>query len=204
MYHISRIGQYREGWQRGIPAAAVDIFPWGASPEDFRPATAASMAVSDTALYVFMETTETDIRAAEHGFSDQVYTDSCMELFLMPDPGNSLQYVNWEFNPKGAIYLGLGTSRYDRRDIRVENYQDFFQVKTALNEKGWQLEYCIPLQFLGRFFPSLELKPGHTMAGNFYKCGDKCARPHYGCWSPIDLPKPDFHCPEFFGSLILG
>ncbi|MDR0629482.1 MAG: hypothetical protein LBG24_07600 [Treponema sp.] len=30
------------------------------------------------------------------------------------------------------------------------------------------------------------------MRGNFYKCGDKTLRLHYGCRSPIDLPEPDF------------
>jgi hypothetical protein len=41
------------------------------------------------------------------------------------------------------------------------------------------------------------------MRGNFYKCGDKTIHPHYGCWSPIELPKPDFHCSDFFGEIIL-
>jgi hypothetical protein len=38
---------------------------------------------------------------------------------------------------------------------------------------------------------------------NFYKCGDKCMHPHYLSWSPIGLPEPNFHCPEFFGKINL-
>ena len=35
-----------------------------------------------------------------------------------------------------------------------------------------------------------------------YKCGDKLQTPHFLSWAPIDLPKPKFHCPEFFGELV--
>lgn len=36
---------------------------------------------------------------------------------------------------------------------------------------------------------------------NFYKCGDKLQTPHFLSWNPINLEKPNFHCPEFFGTL---
>jgi hypothetical protein len=39
---------------------------------------------------------------------------------------------------------------------------------------------------------------------NLYKCGDKCDTPHFLSWSPIGLPQPDFHCPDFFGEIVLG
>ena len=203
IYQICRLGDCRPSWWSVLPAARVDNFPWAAPPADFRPATSAWMAHNGGSLLVFMESCETGLRAEQTGFSGEVYTDSCMELFLMPDPENSAQYLNWEFNPNGAMYLSLGKSRYDRLDVPEKNYRDLFQVKTITHNKGWNLEYRIPLLFLRRFFPSLELKPGRAMRGNFYKCGDKTARPHFGCWSPIDLPKPDFHCPDFFGDLIL-
>ena len=39
------------------------------------------------------------------------------------------------------------------------------------------------------------------MKANFYKCGDRLKQQHYLSWNPIDLPRPNFHCPEFFGEL---
>ena len=39
--------------------------------------------------------------------------------------------------------------------------------------------------------------------GNFYKCADETMNPHFVSWSPIDLPEPNFHCPEFFGEIYL-
>jgi hypothetical protein len=42
-----------------------------------------------------------------------------------------------------------------------------------------------------------------SLRANLYKCGDECDLPHYISWSPIDLPSPDFHCPDFFGKIEL-
>ena len=126
-----------------------------------------------------------------------------MEFFVSPMPSNSMQYLNFEFNPAGAMYLSIGTNRNDRTVISPPNYTELFHVTTSIHDKGWNLEFNIPLSFLQRFFPELELTQGCGMRGNFYKCGDDTAHPHYGCWSLIDLPQPDFHCPDFFGHLIL-
>ena len=43
-----------------------------------------------------------------------------------------------------------------------------------------------------------------AVRGNFYKCGDKTAHPHFVSWNPVGTPSPDFHRPEFFGELLLG
>jgi hypothetical protein len=203
-YAIKRLDSCRGEWPDKLDSVNIDIFPWPQTGHDFCPVTTAKMAVCDDCLFVYMETNETEIRVKEKDFSGLVYTDSCMELFLMPDPGNSSQYLNWEFNPAGSMYLAIGTHRFDRHDVRDDNYRELFQVKTVTHNNGWNLEYRIPLVFLRCCFPSLKLKKGHVMRGNFYKCGDKTARPHFGCWSPIELPKPDFHCPGFFGDLILN
>jgi hypothetical protein len=203
-YRIIKIKNDQTNWRENANTADVDIFPWPAvNGEDFRPVTTVKMAACDDSLFVFMETSETEIRAEARGLSRQVYTDSCMEFFLSADPANSNQYINWEFNPAGALCLAVGTHRYDRHEIQIDAYMDLFQVKTNIRNNGWSIEYRIPFAFLRSCFPSLKLSQGHIMRGNFYKCGDKTARPHYGCWSPIDLPYPDFHCPAFFGTLIL-
>jgi hypothetical protein len=207
-YKIPHIAEVRGDWRKEAAPAAVDNFPWGGEAAaygglvDYRPLTTARLAADDDSLFVFMETDETDLRSETKGFGS-VYTDSCMEFFLLPDPDNSPRYLNWEFNPAGGMYLSIGTCRDDRATTAQENYRELFKVKTAVHTKGWNLEYQIPLSFLRGFFPLLELKTGRVMRGNFYKCGDKTVHPHFGCWSPIDLPKPDFHCPDFFGTLVL-
>jgi hypothetical protein len=119
-------------------------------------------------------------------------------IFLIPDSASSSRYLNWEFNPKGAMFLSFGIRRHDRED----NYTELFQIKTEADNKGWRMEYCIPWSFLRRHFPAMEQSPGYVMWGNFYKCRDKTSYPHCVCWSPIDLPLPNFHCPDLFGDLI--
>ena len=42
---------------------------------------------------------------------------------------------------------------------------------------------------------------GARMKANFYKCGDKLQTPHFLSWNRIDLPSPNFHRPDFFGTL---
>lgn len=49
-----------------------------------------------------------------------------------------------------------------------------------------------------------DVRPGQRAAGNFYKCGDETEFPHYGAWSPVRTLSPDFHRPEFFGTLVFG
>jgi len=203
MYHINWINPARKDWHRNVQKAAVASFPWGKlAKSDFRPATAARLGTDGTSIFVLMETDENELRAETKGFG-YTHTDSCMEFFLSPDPARSEEYLNWEFNPAGGMYLSIGTARNNRVEIPEENYRELFQVRTTTGGKGWALEYRIPLPFLRRFFPLVELRPGHVMRGNFYKCGDDTPRPHFGCWSPIDLPQPDFHCPEFFGELVI-
>lgn len=43
----------------------------------------------------------------------------------------------------------------------------------------------------------------HKLYGNFYKGADGSATPHYVSWNPIQTANPDFHCPEYFGTLVL-
>ena len=42
---------------------------------------------------------------------------------------------------------------------------------------------------------------GHKMEGNFYKCGDHTASPHWGSWVP--MPRLDFHDPDSFGTFVI-
>lgn len=44
----------------------------------------------------------------------------------------------------------------------------------------------------------LDIQKGKTFYGNFCKCGAKTKVLNYFSWTPINTPKPNFHCPEFF------
>jgi hypothetical protein len=72
-----------------------------------------------------------------------------------------------------------------------------FEEKDGLFE--WEVEERIPLDLIFQ----KPIAKGQRLKANFYKCADKTKRPHFLSWQPIDLPKPDFHCPQFFGEIVL-
>ena len=60
----------------------------------------------------------------------------------------------------------------------------------------WTLRLSVPLTtFIYDDLPTLS---GVQARANFYKCGDGLTRPHFLTAFLIHLPKPDFHCPQFF------
>lgn len=180
--------------------AMVARFPWNCA---FRPVTRAQVVALGDAFAVRMRTGELNPRTEVKELNGPVYTDSCMEFFFMPDPEHSKEYVNWEFNSAGTLFISIGTDRFDRRNLEISRYKDYFRVKTEVGKDGWEIRYRIPYEFLREYFPGFQVRKGARMKGNFYKCADKAKWPHYGCWADIDLPEPDFHCPQFFGELIL-
>lgn len=68
-----------------------------------------------------------------------------------------------------------------------------------IGECTWEVALVIPYAvFFKHRITSLD---GHTVKANFYKCGDELQTPHFLSWNPINIEKPDFHRPDFFGSL---
>ena len=71
-----------------------------------------------------------------------------------------------------------------------------------LEKTRWNLALIIPVEaFFHHAIISLE---GMPMRANFYKCGDKLTKPHFLSWQKITVDHPDFHRPEFFGSLLFA
>ena len=68
-----------------------------------------------------------------------------------------------------------------------------------IGECTWEVALVIPYAvFFKHRITSLD---GQTIKANFYKCGDELQTPHFLSWNPINIEKPDFHRPDFFGSL---
>lgn len=159
----------------------------------------AQLCRDDQGLWVRMEAEETAIRATLTQPLDEVYTDSCLEFFLAPDPSDN-RYLNFEFNPLGNLYLGFGSTRPTRVRQIVGDKELLFHPQPFFNEKGWGIVYHIPFAFIRNYFPGFE--PCGEMAGNFYKCGDLTEQPHYLSWRVMRTATPDFHRRQDFGTLI--
>ena len=158
-------------------------------------------------LYLSFRVGEHRVRASFTRFQDPVCKDSCVEFFVDGCPEKSRGYINFEANALGTMLIAFGRDRHERRPLSVAEVAGL-EIRPSLaapvdgdiGPDGWTLDYRIPAGLFERLCGA-RLGPGSRAAANFYKCGDDTAVPHYGAWSPVGTPTPDFHRPEFFGTL---
>ena len=173
-----------------------DVFP-------YQPITVFNIARDDERIYVHYSVHGNCLRALYTEDQSQVWTDSCVEFFLQV-PGD-LNYFNFEFNCIGTCYAA---KRESRANFTLLTSDELSQITRHANlgrrpfqemqgSFNWDLLISIPFSLIGLDGANLPEK----ITGNFYKCADETALPHFLSWSPIVTPKPDFHCPEFFGEI---
>lgn len=187
----------------------ISNFPW--DENGYRPRTEVRIFYTESKFYLQFKAYEEEIRAECLNMNDPVCTDSCVEFFFNPDPKHDDRYMNFEINPIGTLLLGIGKDRYSRTQV-TDISPDIFHIKTSISRESvkdyngplWSIEYSIPFTFIEQYYGKQDFVPGKEIKANFYKCGDNTRYPHFGCWNMIENPTPDFHRPEFFGSLILG
>ena len=193
---------------RGVPSLAVDL-PVGGT-YDHRPLTLARLAWDDESLHVIFRVEDRFVRAVACHFQDPVCMDSCVELFFTPGTDLGQGYFNIEMNCGGT---SLFHHQLDRTSVRRFMSEDdgrrlepahTLPVRVDPELPGpqtWTVAYRIPIEVLERYAPVDRPRPGAAWRANLYKCGDATSHPHWLSWSPVDVPKPDFHRPEFFGTL---
>lgn len=147
-------------------------------------------------ISMMMHTTEKNLRAEVTEENGMVCKDSCMEFFFKPDPWN-LKYINFEINPKGVAHIGLGEDRFDR--LLIDEDRKTFDIESIPNDGDWTLKYYIPDEFLHRYFKNIN----YVCRANVYKCADATDHKHYTVWSPVEVARPDYHVPDFFGFIEL-
>lgn len=195
-YEITKISG-TPNWEN-IPALEINTHLWSHVTHIV---PQAKLAWDEEALYVRLEAVEAHILARFTGNTDQVCEDSCLEFFFCPE--DSDRYFNFEGNPNGAMYIGFGRPGRQRYRLYAENFGEIFQIKPFTFPGGWGYEMRIPASFVQIYAPEFTLCPGKTIRANFFKCGDSTVEPHWISWNPVEVVKPNFHLPEFFGSLIL-
>ncbi|MBQ0096596.1 MAG: hypothetical protein KBS53_02945 [Bacteroidales bacterium] len=181
-------------------ASTLNEVPW---PELFpyKPSVKLYAAHTADAMLLRFDVEEDDVKAVCLSDNGPVWEDSCVEFFVkVPD---SPYYFNFETNCLGVGLAAKRTSRTDCTHFSPDMMgkvirRSSLASKAAEGGRGaWTLELEVPFDFL-----DCGARPEVLMA-NFYKCGDKTAKPHYISWAPIGCPTPDFHRPEYFGKLEL-
>jgi hypothetical protein len=202
-----RPGDAGAPWASVAPLA-VGHYLW--LDNGYRPAVEARLCWTPRFLYVRFRVGEKRVRVRYTKFQDPVYKDSCVEFFIDAFPELGRGYVNFETNAMGTLLSAFGPDRSHRTPLWPEDLVEYEAagsirgpVEGGYGADSWTLEYRLPLGLFRRLYGD-EIRSGHKAAANFYKCGDEAEVPHYGAWSPVGTPSPDFHRPEFFGELVFG
>ena len=174
----------------------VSCVNWKEFP--YAPEVSFHVAHTDKALVVLFDVKEDHLRAVSLEDNGPVWEDSCCEFFVADPAGNG--YFNFEMNCVGTLLAAKRKSQTEYEflsESQMSEIQRFSSlphapVDSVENGQKYWIAEVIPFSILG-----LDKVPESVMA-NFYKCGDKCQKPHFLSMAPIDTPSPCFHCPEFF------
>ena len=181
---------------------SLDVVNWEVYP--YKPEVSFIMAYSDDALYLKFSVHEKAVRAVNNQPNGSVWEDSCCEFFCDFDGKG---YYNLETNCIGTQLLGWGFGDRKHADATVINFikkqsslgTEPFDVKTG----GFNYEIVMAIPASAFYAHQLSFKKGMCFRANFYKCGDKTPDVHFLSWNPIEVEKPNFHLPEYFGEVEL-
>jgi hypothetical protein len=181
---------------------SIDVLNWKET-FPYRPVVVFDIARGAEELYIHYFVRGLSVRAVSDRDGAYVHPDSCVEFFMRRD--GEMNYINFEFNCIGTCYSARHRTRTDSTPLAADEYHSIRRYTTLQREafaekKGihaWDLTVAIPFRLMGLNPSGLPEK----IFGNFYKCADHTENPHYVTWNPIDLPQPNYHCPEFFGEI---
>lgn len=195
----------------GVEFQTIDCANWS-TDYPYKPEVDMRMAFCEDGILLHYRVSEEAIRAHFAKDNGDVWTDSCVEFFSIP-AGDGV-YYNLECNCIGTILLGAGAGRKDRTRASQEVLNTIARWSTLKHESfdtleeptRWEVALVVPFSafFMHEGRVVKEHCRQHGLRANFYKCGDNLPHPHFLSWSAIDLPKPNFHCPEFFGNLAVA
>lgn len=182
----------------------IDIADW-AEEWPYTPDVKFRIAHTGDSILIEYAVTEDSVRAVAASDHGRVWEDACCEFFFSPE-GNAT-YYNVESNCAGRILLCCGAGREGREKAPAEVMESISRYAslgtTPFEERKekttWHLAIVLPATaFFKHHITSFD---GMTATANFYKCGDLLAQPHFLSWNKIDIAKPDFHRPDFFGKI---
>lgn len=187
-----------------IPFQTIASLNWNEYP--YLPEVSFRIAHNGTSIFLNYHVKEKSIRARYTKDNSMVWTDSCVEFFLLP--ADKKEYYNIESNCIGTLFFGIGEDG-NYREPALPEFSNQIQRWSSLGNQPfeerigdveWELSLIIPTSSF--FNGDIKNLSGQVMRGNFYKCGDDLVNPHFLSWNPINTKSPNFHLPEFFGTLL--
>lgn len=195
-------------WENVQP---VDVTHYMGKISAFQPRVQAKMIYDESNVYVIFKVEDRFVKSIVTEYNGPVSTDSCVEFFFSPDTEAPLNYFNLEVNAGGTpLMFYIVKAMPDYKKLEPSELKQI-EIAHSLPEKidpeitdpvTWTIEYRIPLSVLEKYSKVSKPAPGVKWKANFYKTGSDTSNPNYITWSVVDFPRPNFHLPQFFGTLI--
>lgn len=182
-----------------IPALDVSEINWGA---DTGVASSFQIVWNEDGFYCHAWAKEQNIKATFSKPNCSVWLDSCLGFYFKPEEKDP-RYFNFEINPNGAIYIGLGTGVSDRLRFLVNDEKSTFRIHANSKTNEWEVFFSIPISFIQAFFPDYVLCSGKTIKANCFKSGSDRFLAHYMSWNPCAGKEQTYHNPNSFGGFKL-
>lgn len=184
----------------------------GAMPK-FVPVVESKMMYDKENLYVIFRVKDRFVKSTVTALNGPVSENSCVEFFFSPDTSKPLNYFNLEINAGGTpliFHVTKPRATYDKlSDDDIKQIEIAHSLPAVVDPEikepvTWTIEYRIPVAMLKKYSNVTPPAPGIKWKGNFYKTGSETSNPNYMTWSFVDHPVPDFHLPQFFGTLVFN
>lgn len=181
----------------------------GEKPVHF-PKTKAKLAYDTENIYVIFHVQDQYVIATSDKYQGTPWEDSCVEFFFTPSGNISDGYFNLEMNCVGHFLFQYNNPDSGRTVIDISDCE---KIEVVSSLKGatilpeitepitWTIEYKIPFNVIEKY---TKKSVGSIWKVNFYKCADNSSHPHWLTWAPVDHPTPNFHKPDFFGTLLFS
>lgn len=171
----------------------------------FRPVTEVKMQYDDENIYVIFRVRDRYVRCITGKVNGPVWEDAAVELFFCPDTSRPDKYFNLEINCGGTPLMEYRSNNPSEQDIRsiVIAHSLPKRIDPEIVEPVvWTIEYKVPLAMLEKYGVVTRPAKGVKWKANFYKIAENNSNPHHITWSPVTHPKPHFHMPDYFGTLV--
>ena len=204
-----------ESWDAPAWAAAETVsleWHWP-TPGPF-PTVQARLLHDGRTIYGIFQVKDHSLRAASDHYNALVCKDSCVEFFFRPRQDKG--YLNLEMSASGAKLCSYITKPARQPDGTFEEYQPVPpEIGDRIPVRGnqgvvpqeipgplvWEIAFQIPPALTRAYLGDLGDLSGQRWTGNFFKCADLIANPHWMAWQGV--PELNFHRPDCFGTLIL-
>jgi hypothetical protein len=195
---------------KAADTAEVACFRPESSPH--RPRTSVRLLYNAAGLRGVWQVQDRFVRSIRTRYMDEVWKDSCVEIFLQPKPGAG--YFNLEMNAGGShlcCYIEDpervpgGFKKFTRlpaewgQKIQVRSSLPKVVDPEVADPVTWQLDFLAPLEVFEHCTGPLGAWRGSRWRGNFYKGMEDGSHPHWASWAPLDAF--NFHRPPCFGTI---